>query len=150
MIENLISLLPSIATTLLQPKCGLLKFLLKRVGADKLPAERDQNRFYTGEVLSILLGLAVDGIKEGRERLATEDAVDGLLKVLSVSPPFYLNFALACNRHSFPSPSCRSTAVETQLAPTRPSSWRTSSTPSAPLSRNRKSRRHSSKEKGPS
>ncbi|KAL8277930.1 hypothetical protein RQP46_009749 [Phenoliferia psychrophenolica] len=84
MIENLISLLPSIATSLLRPKSGLLAFLLKRVGQDKLPADRDQNRFYAGEILSILLGLSVDGIKEGRERLATEDAVDGLLRVLSV------------------------------------------------------------------
>lgn len=84
MIENLISLLPSIATSLLRPKSGLLAFLLRRVGQDKLSADRDQNRFYAGEILSILLGLGVDGIKEGRERLATEDAVDGLLRVLSV------------------------------------------------------------------
>ncbi|KAK4701104.1 beta-catenin-like protein 1, partial [Phenoliferia sp. Uapishka_3] len=83
MIENLVSLLPSIATLLLRPKSGFLTFLLKRVGADKLPSERDQNRFYAGEILSILLGLSVEGIKEGRERLAKEDAVDGLLRVLS-------------------------------------------------------------------
>ncbi|KAM0746568.1 DUF1716-domain-containing protein [Meredithblackwellia eburnea MCA 4105] len=82
-VENLISLLPSIATSLLRPSSGFFRYLLKRVGADKLPADRDQNRFYAGEILSILLGLSVDGIKEGRERLAKENAVDELLRILS-------------------------------------------------------------------
>lgn len=84
MLENLLSLSPNIATSLLSPKSAFLDFLLKRIGADKLPSDRDQNRFYAGELLSILLGVEVEGIKEGRKRLAGPGVVDGLLRLLSV------------------------------------------------------------------
>lgn len=88
LIENLITLTPSVATTLLAPKSSFLKFLLVRLAADKLPSDRDQNRFYAAEMLSLVLSLAVDGVAEARKRIADEEYVDNLLKVLSVrSPP---------------------------------------------------------------
>lgn len=54
------------------------------MGQSKLGPERDQNRFYAAELLAILLSTPVDGISEGRKRIASEGAVDGLLKVVSV------------------------------------------------------------------
>lgn len=90
LIENLLSLSPSIATSILSSKSPLVQFLLKRIGADKAPAEQDQNRYYAGELLSILLSIEVDGVKDARARLA--ENVDGLLRVLSVRPsPFIPN-----------------------------------------------------------
>lgn len=83
MIENLLSLSPPIATSILSAKSPLIPFLLKRIGADKAPAEQDQNRYYAGELLSILLSIEVDGVKDARARLAGD--VDALLRVLSVS-----------------------------------------------------------------
>ncbi|KAI5475947.1 beta-catenin-like protein 1 [Pseudohyphozyma bogoriensis] len=83
LIENLLSLTPDIATSLFSPKSPFIKYLLARLGADKLGPDFDQNRFYAGELLAILLGLPVDGVREGRRRLAEGGAVDGLLKVLS-------------------------------------------------------------------
>jgi hypothetical protein len=84
LLENLLSLSPPIASTLLSSKSALLSFLLKRLGQDKLASDRDQNRFYAAELLSILLGGDVEGALEGRERIAKEGAVDILLRVLSV------------------------------------------------------------------
>lgn len=85
LLENLLTISPAGALPLLSPKSSLLKFLLARIGADKLPADRNQNRFYAGELLAILLGTPIDGIAEGRKRIASEGAVDSLLKVIAVS-----------------------------------------------------------------
>lgn len=85
LIENLLSLDPAIATLVLSASSSFLNFLLKRLGQDKLPADRDQNRFYAGELLSIVLSTEVDGVVEARKRIADEGKIDGLLRVLSVS-----------------------------------------------------------------
>lgn len=82
----MLSLSPPIAATLLSPKSSLLPFLLKRFGQDKAATELDQNRYYAAELLAIILGGEVEGVREGRDRLAQEEGgVDGILKVLSVS-----------------------------------------------------------------
>lgn len=60
------------------------------------PQEFDQNRYYAAEMMSLLLSLPeelvgdVEAVREGRLRLAKEDWVEGILKVLSVRLPSYL------------------------------------------------------------
>ena len=60
------------------------------------PQEFDQNRYYGAEMMSLLLSLPeelvgdVEAVREGRLRLAKEDWVEGILKVLSVRLPSYL------------------------------------------------------------
>lgn len=51
---------------------------------DKQASELDQNRWYAAELLAFVLGLPIDGVEEAKKRLIGEDAVDALLKVLSV------------------------------------------------------------------
>ncbi|ORY80665.1 Catenin-beta-like protein [Leucosporidium creatinivorum] len=83
LLENLLTLTPTVATPLLAPTSPFLKYLVTRLAADKLPADRDQNRYYAAEMLSLVLSLPADGVEEGRKRLADESHVDTLLKVLS-------------------------------------------------------------------
>lgn len=85
LVENLLSLLPSLATPLLLSSSPLLGFLLARFSKDKQASELDQNRWYAAELLAFILGLPVDGVDVAKQRLINEGAVDALLKVLSVS-----------------------------------------------------------------
>lgn len=86
MVENLLSLLPTLAAPLLLPTSPLLGFLVKRFAKDKQASELDQNRWYAAELLGLILGLPVDGVELAKQRLINEGAVDGLLKSLSVRP----------------------------------------------------------------
>ena len=73
--ENFVSLIPSLATTLVS-KTTVMKWLLKRIQGEK----HDENRSYAAELLSILLQTSVDN----KADLAKHDGVETLLKVLSV------------------------------------------------------------------
>lgn len=87
LIENLVTLSPSIASPFLSPKSPFLSFLVERLSQDKKPAEYDQNRYYAAEMLALVLSLPpelVDGVNEARQRVGTEGWVDALLKVISV------------------------------------------------------------------
>jgi beta-catenin-like protein 1 len=73
--ENFVSLIPSLATTLVS-KTSVMKWLLKRIQSEK----HDENRSYAAELLSILLQTSFDN----KTALAKHDGVETLLKVLSV------------------------------------------------------------------
>lgn len=74
-LENFISLIPSLATTLVS-KTTFMHWLLKRIQGEK----HDETRSYAAELLSILLQTSADN----KNALAKYDGVEVLLKVLSV------------------------------------------------------------------
>ncbi|GAA5993172.1 hypothetical protein JCM10908_001323 [Rhodotorula pacifica] len=87
LIENLVTLSPTIASPFLSPKSPFLSFLVTRLSQDKKPTEYDQNRYYAAEMLALVLSLPpelVEGVNEARQRVGKEGWVDALLKVLSV------------------------------------------------------------------
>jgi len=90
LIENLLTLSPSLASPLLSQKSPFLLYLFDRLTMSGKPPELDQNRYYAAEMMSLLFSLPeelvgdVEGVREGRLRLAREGWVEGILKVLSV------------------------------------------------------------------
>lgn len=74
-VENFVSLIPSLATTVVS-KTTMMQWLLKRIQGGK----HNENRSYAAELLSILLQTNVDN----KLALAKYDGVETLLKVLSV------------------------------------------------------------------
>ncbi|GAA6041742.1 hypothetical protein JCM8097_008308 [Rhodosporidiobolus ruineniae] len=89
LIENLLTLSPTLATPFLAPSSPFLSYLLARLSSSTLSGnEYDQNRFYAAEMLALVLSLpweVVAGVREARMRVAEEgDGVETLLKVLSV------------------------------------------------------------------
>ncbi|GAA5974869.1 hypothetical protein JCM11641_008404 [Rhodosporidiobolus odoratus] len=102
LVENLLTLSPTLGTSFLSPSSFFLSYLLNRLSSLSLPSqdqkkklvgpEYDQNRFYAAEMLALVLSLpweVVEGVREARMRVAQEDkermnGVDKLLKVISV------------------------------------------------------------------
>ncbi|GAA6003520.1 hypothetical protein JCM10207_000372 [Rhodosporidiobolus poonsookiae] len=87
LVENLLTLSPTLATPLLSPTSPLLGWLITRLSQSNKPTEYDQNRWYAAEMLALVLSLpteVVKGVDEARMRVGEEDGVDALLKVLSV------------------------------------------------------------------
>ncbi|KAK4050026.1 hypothetical protein OIO90_005216 [Microbotryomycetes sp. JL221] len=104
LIENLVTLDNSIATLLLQPTSNFLPYLIKRLSFNPTTATRppkteineaterinstdfDQNKFYAGEMLSLVLSLPLDEdvLNKVKTMIAQQGYVDVLLKVLSM------------------------------------------------------------------
>ncbi|GAA5841799.1 hypothetical protein JCM11251_004067 [Rhodosporidiobolus azoricus] len=87
LIENLLTLSPSLASPFLRPKSPFLSWLLTRLSQSGKPSDYDQNRFYAAEMLALVLSLpheVVEGVREARMRVGEEEGVDALLKVLSI------------------------------------------------------------------
>ncbi|GAA5966706.1 hypothetical protein JCM3765_007605 [Sporobolomyces pararoseus] len=100
LIENLLTLSPSLASLLLTPKSQFISYLFNRLLMNDKPPEFDQNRFYSCEMLSLIWSLPLeliggngtDGgggelLKKSRMRLVAEkkgEWLDGLLSILSV------------------------------------------------------------------
>ena len=111
-------------------KTSILKWLLDRIQSKG----HNENRGYAAEILSILL----QNNRANRLEFGKQDGVETSLKVLSVCHDSGTHARLAFD--CVPS----NTAKGTQWTQTRPSSWRTSSTPYVLLWRSLRSRSSSS------
>ncbi|GAA5942385.1 beta-catenin-like protein 1 [Sporobolomyces koalae] len=89
LIENLLTLSPTLAAPLLSPKSPFLSWLYRRLTLTGKPQEWDQNRYYAAEMMSLALSLPEElvgnpnAVREARIRLAHDEWLEGLLKVLS-------------------------------------------------------------------
>lgn len=99
LIENLLTLSPSLAAPLVVPTSPFLPWLFARLALADKPAEWDQNRYYAAEMMSLVLSLPeqvvanANAVRQGRMRLADdkEGGLEGILKILSVSSSLSLS-----------------------------------------------------------